>query len=62
MIVSAAGSVKSRKSAFMGQYNFYQMGSNGRPIYKNSKDFEKYIYFDADGDWAVSYELSMFCD
>ena len=56
MIVSAAEPVKSRISDTMGQYKFYQMDSNGRPIYSNSNR-TKYIYVDADNDWAVSYEF-----
>ena len=59
MIVSAAEPVKSRISDVMGQYKFYQMGSNGRPIYSNSNR-TKYLYVDADNDWAVSYEFKWY--
>ena len=59
MIVSAAEPVKSRISDTMGQYKFYLMDSNGRPIYSNSNR-TKYIYVDADNDWAVSYEFKWY--
>ena len=60
-MVSAAEPVKSRSGYVMIQYKFYQMGSNGRPIYSNSNR-TKYLYFDSDNDWAVCYELSIVYD
>ena len=37
----------------LGQFKFYKMGSNKRPIYVNSK--KQYLYLDRHGIWSVSY-------
>ena len=50
--ISASNTAKSRIPEYLGQFNFVKTGSNGRPIYKNSRN--KYLYLDADNDWAVS--------
>ena len=61
MIASSTEPEKSKRSDVMGQYKFYQMGSNGRPIYSNSNR-TKYLYFDDNNHWAVCYELSICYD
>ena len=57
VIVTASDHVKSIHSDLIGKYNIHKLGSNGRPIYKNSRN--KYMYSRNDTDmywssWTVS--------
>ena len=56
ILISASNTAKSRIPEYLGQFNFVKTGSNARPIYKNSGN--KYLYFDAENDWAVSKNIS----
>jgi len=50
--ITASSAVKSAQWTRLGRFNFYKMGSSGRPIYSNSE--KQYLYLDADGRWRVS--------
>ena len=39
----------------MGYFEFYKMGSNARPIYRNKGG--KYLFHSDGGEWMVSVEL-----
>ena len=54
-LVSVAGKPSnSRQSSRMGQFSFYKMGLDARPIYANSK--KEYLFFSSRGYWVVSWK------
>ena len=50
--ITATGPALTAQPDAMGTFEFYRTGDNKRPIYKNSKN--EYLYYDNDGDVAVS--------
>ena len=52
VLISARDPVKTKQSTKMGQFYFYKMGSNGRPIYKNQR--KQFLYSNSDSLWSVS--------
>ena len=54
-LVSIAGKPSdSRQASRMGQFSFYKMGLDARPIYANSK--KEYLFFSSRGYWVVSWK------
>ena len=41
----------------LSQFQFYKMGPNKLPIYRNS--LKQYLYLDRSGKWSVSYLILM---
>ena len=60
-MVSSTGAAKEVQSECLGTYELTGQISNGKPVYKNTKDNDRYLHFSpgSTGDWMVSKNNKM---